>query len=72
MTGSYVESFTSSLLNAKTSAFDATPFQQIDPEEDDIIKWLAAGLYVGGADTVCLFELLRVLYKPDSEPFMFL
>ncbi|PFH47463.1 hypothetical protein AMATHDRAFT_67716 [Amanita thiersii Skay4041] len=61
--GSYVESFTSRLLRP-----DGVNF--VDPEEEDIIKWCAGGLYAGAADTtvsaLISFLLLMALY-PDVQ-----
>jgi len=43
-TGNYIESFTSKFLRPESGTFP-------DDGEKDIIKWVAGGLYLGGADT---------------------
>ncbi|EAU83008.2 cytochrome P450 [Coprinopsis cinerea okayama7 len=56
--GVYEESFTSRLLRAKGGA--------LSPEEDDVVKWCASGLYAGAGDTtvsaIISFILLMALY----------
>ncbi|KAK0203304.1 cytochrome P450 [Desarmillaria ectypa] len=60
--GGYTESFTSRLLNTKSGS---------DPEEEDIIKWCAGGLYAGAADTtvsaMISFLMLMARYSKVQE-----
>ncbi|KAK0444635.1 cytochrome P450 [Desarmillaria tabescens] len=60
--GGYTESFTSRLLNTKSGS---------DPEEEDIIKWCAGGLYAGAADTtvsaMISFLMLMARYSEVQE-----
>lgn len=43
--GKYTESFTSQYMNPEDG-------HAVQGDEEDIVKWCAAALYVGGADTV--------------------
>ena len=43
--GNFIESFTSRLLRDSAGS-------PVSNEEEDIVKWCAAGLYAGAADTV--------------------
>jgi len=61
--GNYVESFTSQHLRPEDG-------HEIDAEEEDIIKWCSAALYVGGADTVSIVvafpSVILILFKTVS------
>lgn len=46
-TGNYIESFVSNYMRPEDGKVP-------DREEQDILKWCSAALYVGGADTVSL------------------
>ena len=47
--GSYIESFTSRNLRQDEKAV-------VDPEQEDVVKWCAGGLYAGSADTVVILS----------------
>lgn len=61
--GNYVESFTSQHLRPDDG-------HEMDAEEEDIIKWCSAALYVGGADTVSIVvtfaSVILILFKTVS------
>ncbi|KAF9498005.1 cytochrome P450 [Pleurotus eryngii] len=58
--GTYTDSFTSRLLRPDGCTF-------VDPDEDDIIKWTAGGLYAGATDTtisaMISFVMLMALHQ---------
>ncbi|KAG9220402.1 hypothetical protein CCMSSC00406_0006667 [Pleurotus cornucopiae] len=60
VSGTYTDSFTSRLLRPDGCTF-------VDPDEDDIIKWTAGGLYAGATDTtisaMISFVMLMALHQ---------
>ncbi|KAH9943944.1 cytochrome P450 [Amylocystis lapponica] len=61
--GNYLDSFTSRHLRTESG-------EAVSPEEDDIVKWCASALYVGGADTtaaVVTAFILQMTLHPDMQ-----